>query len=586
MVARLEVHSPALVAVAGQLDTAAGMLSTAGASVPVHPPLAADEVSTSAAARLSAHGTVLASRAGDGAAVLAAAAVALRQAIGAYQQTDTANAGLVSLHGSGATTAPVFTPAVTTNAATPALPISPPAPRDGKSLAALIEAGSPSAGSVFTTNCHTYAARFREAAHTVRAAEASVRAGLSGQAGPKIADALSRFATWAEEMAEHAEALSAAGQGHHERFSRTQQATPTTSQFSDVERQLQQAQVLNSRPATAGMYTPVISQLQTQLLGLHSRTHVAATNYHIGELPQAPPGPPPVTPIVDPAPGSAPTGTQPGPGDANPDDHSADPRNHAPAPGDIPGGNDDADPAAALDDPASGLDQMPLGGAAQPMTAMASMIPGLLGGVVGAAAAIPAALAQQGQSVLSQAAEAVSGLANGLTKPDPDTDLGGTDIGNLGGSTGSGASGGGGGATQPAAGPGSLAPSAGTGMMSVAGPPGGPPLAGGLPSTPGAAMPDAGPGGAGAPMMMPPMGAMGAGAGGSAARPAKPADKEVLDPPVPNGEPIRGEVLRRTAKASIAETPRHSGGQDDVVVTSARTGKRVVIDDKDGPSDG
>ena len=82
--ARLEVHSAALVAVAGQLDAAAGTLSAAAASVPVHPPLAADEVSVSAAARLSAHGAVLSSRAVDGAAVLAAAGAAVRQAVGAY----------------------------------------------------------------------------------------------------------------------------------------------------------------------------------------------------------------------------------------------------------------------------------------------------------------------------------------------------------------------------------------------------------------------------------------------------------------------------------------------------------------------
>ena len=79
-------------------------------------------------------------------------------------------------------------------------------------------------------------------------------------------------------------------------------------------------------------------------------------------------------------------------------------------------------------------------------------------------------------------------------------------------------------------------------------------------------------------MMMPPMGGMGGCAGGGGSRPVKAADKEVLVPPVPNGEPVRGEVLRRRARASVADTPGHSGSQDDVVVTSARSGKRVVLD--------
>ena len=286
-----------------------------------------------------------------------------------------------------------------------------------------------------------------------------------------------------------------------------------------------------------------------------------------------------------PAPGTAPAGDQPDPAAANSDDRqSGDPVKLGRVPGAGPGVGDDPDiDADALDDPGGGLQQAPLSGGAQPLTAMMSMIPGLLGGVVGAAAAIPKALAQQGQSVLSQAVEGVSGLANGFAKPDPDTDVGGAGTGDSGGSAGSGVGGGGGegGATQPAAGP-NLSPSGGTGMMSVAGLPGGSAVAGAGGPPPG--LPDAGPGVGGAPMMMSPMGGMGGmggGAGGGGSRPVKAADKEVLVPPVPNGEPVRGEVLRRRARASVADAPGHSGSQDDVVVTSARSGKRVVLD-KDG----
>lgn len=563
----VEVHSSALVAAAGQLDAAAGALAAAAATVPAAEPLALDETSVSAAARLSAHGAVLASRAADGAAVLAAAAAALRQAVGAYQRMDAANAALVAARGGGDARAPVFTPAPTFDAATPALPISPAAPRDAKTLAALIEAGSAGGASTFGATCRSYGERFRSGAQAARDAAAAVRAGLSGLTGPNLADSLMRFEKWADAMGAHAEILNAASVAHGDRFGRTQQAMPETAEFTDLEHRLAAAQARNSRPATAGMYAPVIASLQSQLLGLHSRTHVAATNYLVGELPAAPPGPPPVTPIVNPAPGNTP-GAQPVPGGASGDRvESSAGGGHGGIKGDSGGAaGDDGDDDG--DDANGGSQGAPLNAAGQPMSALTSMLPSLLGGVVGAAAAIPTAVVQGGQAAFSQASQAVEGLASGLAKPDTANDLGVGGLGEHGGPAGSS----GGGATSPAAGA-SLSPS--SAMMS-AGAEATPATGGAMTgSAAPASPPTAGAGGGGLPMMMPPMGGMGMGAAGGTRPTIKPPDKEVVIAPVANGEPVRGEVVRRSARASI-----DGPAADEVVVTRGR--KRVVLDEADG----
>lgn len=567
--ATLEVHAAALAAAATQLDAAAAALAGAAASTLAHPPIAADEVSASAAARLSAHGAVLTSRARDGAAVLASAADAVRRSLGAYTQTDLDNASGVALRGAAAAAMPAFTPAATTNTATPHVAIAPLAPRDGKSIAALIEAGNASAGSGFVTGCHTIAGVFRGAANTVQDAQSTVVGALSGQGGPKLAAALHRFSEWAQAMAQHSDTIAKAGSNHGQRFTRTQHSTPRTHEFTDTERQLAAAQALNTQPGTAGRYTAAVNRYQTDLAGLHGKANVSMASYQLGELPDAPPGPPPVTPVVS-AGGSG--GGQPAHADDQP---GPQPKPAATTGGDpIVGdllGNDDG-----LDDEAA-LGPTPAAAGNQPMTAIMSLIPGLLGAGIGAAAAIPAALAQQGQQLASQGLQAVSGLTSEMTKPDLDTGEGGNDIGGFTGSAGAGSGGGGGGQTQPAAGAGQLSPSNGTGIMSVAGPPTPPPAAGPIAGPP--AAPDAA-GLGGSPMMMPPMAGMGAGAGaGSGARQPRPADKEVHLAPIPNGEPVRGEVVRRSARASIADAPRPVPSDDDVVVTSARTGKRVIIDE-------
>lgn len=596
--ARLEVNTEQLLVAAREIAAAGQALGLAAARPPAHPPVAADEVSTSAAARLSKHGMVLASRATDGAAVLAAAAVAITQAAGAFTEMNTNNSEVVALNGDpgGATVA--FTPAATINAPDPAVPIAPPVPRDGRVTAAVVESGNASAGSSFITGCTDHAEAFRSAARVVRNAKATVASALTGQTGPTLAAALTRFGTWADSMADHADTVKAAGQGHSERFSTTKQSTPRTNQFTTVQRQIAEASALNSHPATMGMYTPVLQKLQARYGNLQTQAGGSMQSYHLGELPAAPPPPPPVVPIVSGQPAAnAQTPTAGG----QPTDEPQQEGTGTVAEDGVPGGElagaaDDPALAALLGDPENGelpsLEEglppgtgTPPGAGADPLTTvsmLAGTLPGLLTGVVAGAAAIPAAVAQQAQGAVSQVVEGVSGAVSEFQRPDLDIGDPGVGVGDFGASPGLGPGGGGGGAggTDPAAASTPLPPG-GTGMMSTAAttpPP--PPIAG--PAAPGATTPASAASPAGMPMMMPPMAGMGMGGGGAGTRRLSEPDKEVYIPPVPNSEPVRGEVVRRRSypTPTDAEKPPQPA-EKTTTVTSARRGKRVITRDEE-----
>ena len=92
------------------MTSAAGSLAALAAAPPVHAPLAADEVSTSAAARTHRAWGVLSSRASDGASVLAAAAQAVLAVATQMAEIDAANAAALAALG-GQMSAPVGGPA-------------------------------------------------------------------------------------------------------------------------------------------------------------------------------------------------------------------------------------------------------------------------------------------------------------------------------------------------------------------------------------------------------------------------------------------------------------------------------------------
>ncbi len=575
MAARLQAHTEELHAVAASLDAAAATL----AALPelVHQPIAADEVSSSAALRLTAHGAVLRSRAADASAVLASAAQALHEAGRVYDDMDRANASAVALRGHPGFAGPVMTPAVTADMPAPFVPISPPVPRDGELAAALLEAGNPDAGTPFASGCGTYAAAFRAGARAARTAQATVSTALQGEAGPRIGAALGDFANWADQMGDHSETLAGLAGGHKGRFLTARHDTPSTRDFATTRQELANADELNRR--TRGAYTGVVTQLQTDLAGLHTRAGVAAENYHLTELPAAPPPPPAVVAIVsDPTPGT-PQPATPGPG-AGQDDAPRGARagDGADAPADAP--DADPGPAAAA---GTGLPADPSAGdsMAQALPTMAaslpSMLAGALGGVVGMAAAIPEQIGQQVQSLASQAVEGISGLTSEISKPDThdtpaDTGPGLADAGDLGAAGGGDA---GGGATDPAAGA-AILPSSDAGMLAAGAPPTPTPLVGQAATAAGVPAAAAGPGGM--PMFMPPMGGMGAASGGGARKVDEP-DKTIHLPADPNAAPVKGDVARRPT--AVADDPTAKAKQAAPMTVKSSEGRRRIIVPKD-----
>ncbi|MCX2931696.1 PE domain-containing protein [Mycobacterium sp. CVI_P3] len=586
----LYVNDAGLAGVAGQLAAQAQCLAALAATPPVHSALAVDEVSTSASARLTEHGAVMASRAADAAEVMRSAAMAVQEMAAAYGQMDRDNATTMSLQaGAGAGVTPAFTPAVTTNLAVPDVSIVAAPFRDGEISAAMMEGGSSQAGSAFVSSCQRYGAAFSSSSAAARAAQAAVDESLRGQAGPRLSAALQRFAAWADRMSSHTDTVAMAAGGHGQRFDTAHQDTPRTQAFTSKKRELTNAQLLNQR--YAGAYSGVVTKLQSELASLHSQAGFASANYHIGELPAAPPPPPPVAPVVEPTgPGGKPANDPA----TSPGDDPATRRAAAAAGEDADSATGSGEDLAAVGE--SGLDGLGPDGApltdpalagvpgqgdpmsqAAPMAAMLpSLLAGVLGGTLGAVASVPSQIGQQIQSVASQAGQAMEGLTKGLSEPDlGKLDASGFDGGSLGDFTGGGGGGvGGGGDTEPAAGP---LPAASGGML-AAGAPGGAtgPIRGASPAAGIAPAAAAGMGG-GMPMMMPPMAGVGGQGGG--ARAVKDPDKNIHLPGEANAEMVKGEVQRR--ETAVADDPIGEKKRAAAAAPSTVTSRRRIELPKD-----
>nr|VTP02311.1 PPE family protein [Mycobacterium riyadhense] len=552
-------------AVAAQLGTAAEAMATLAADPMIHPPLAADETSGSVAARLSGHGVVIASRAADGSAVLDSAAAAITQAASAYTAMDSANKAIVGLQSTPPPPVPGITPAMTTNAVAPDVPIVAPVPRPGEVTAAIMEAGDPDAGAGFVAACRAASAEFRNCGNMVRAAAGTLSSNLQGQAGPRITAALQGFADWTQTMADHADAIAQWATAHKSRFTQTRYQTPTTEDFTNRHRELQHAAALfasHPGPQTAA----AITQAQNALTSLNNRTTIVAAGYHSGEIPQAPPGPPPVVPIVQ---SPAPQGDSP----QSPPQFQQSLPGQEPADDGVGDGLDGAGGEGLEDDPNLTAGVSPAGQAIPAMASALPMMTGLLGGVIGAAASIPAGIGQQAQGLASQAMQGLGGLTSGLGSSGDELDellqpsFGGEPIESGGGGGGEV------GSTAPAGGAGGHLPPAANSMFAMSGPPGTVPMLGTAGPNTAMSPPAAGPGGA--PMMMPMGGGMGAGAG-AGTRAIKEPDKTIVVPAQPNSEPVKGEMIRRHTAQAQTDTPMPPpSNPPSVTVTSRR--RRIEI---------
>lgn len=255
------------------------------------------------------------------------------------------------------------------------------------------------------------------------------------------------------------------------------------------------------------------------------------------------------------------------------DDHT-DRTGHAASALDKFGANED-DAVSQFADVAAGetsvADRAPMdamGGATQAITSALQGITGALGGVLSSAAQLPQGLMQAGQAALSPLMSAAQSLGNGAldgtslaSDISPGSALGGSDLGGAGvGGLGSG--------TTPASDlgpppvPGTTTPTTPASSLGTSSSSG--PRSGGAPAA-------AANGGG----MMPMMPGGGAG-GGKVGNDDKAAEKRIVAPSVPNGQPVKGRV---TSTPNVPVT--RSAAKDDGP-QAIRVLKRIA--DHDEPS--
>jgi hypothetical protein len=606
----MKVDPTGLIAVAQRLAAAGSDLVVGEV---VHPPLAPDDTSVAAAARLTAAGSALASVAGEQAAALASTAAQLGAAAASFAEQEELNkASVAALRPLGG--------AATASGEAVAMPLAPPDVRPplaavavlpGELTSRLLSAGNGGAGAGFIAGCSQLAHAAEEAAGVVRSAAAALPEVWDSEvATPVVGGYLLACANALDSSAGRARLLVGQARGHAEQCSEAAADVPKPAEFQAVQQQLQQASAANVN----GRYTAVIAGLLTRKAQLETRAQQVYSAYRCatevttagdgassehgkaagagkrdelrdlrGRVPTGGRGPGGMPLGFGPGGSGEPSGTGAG-GGAVPAAAAA-----AVPPG-IPGAGNPAGagagqppgaaPAAAASAAAAGgpvaagdlgaAGGPSAGGADGAMTPdkageLAGMLPqmiptvlgaavGLIGGALSAVEKIPEALMQAG----SQAAQAATQGLSGVVSPH----MGGADLASgldapsadptSGSRTGEVS----GGHTTPAAGATNAAP-----VMPSTGP------AAHIPPPPGGALPPPADAAGGASGIMPmgmPMGAMlprGDGSGSGSDRPAKP--KNLVVPPTAHTESVTGKVNEDRIARSAASSHREPGPPND-----------------------
>jgi hypothetical protein len=389
-----------------------------------------------------------------------------------------------------------------------------------------------------------HADRLDGATAAVRGARATTAQSWDSAAGDISGRHLATLESAYAIQADRARALSEEVRRQAQNFARARAQIPAPMVFDDLERRLQAANAANSAAGSRGMYTGVITELQTELAAVHRQ---AVDNYGRYAADSA-------LHTAAPAPGVAPT------------TESAGEQSGLSAAGDLdqPVGEFGSGAVVLHPDGAAALDQD--GGAGQPHEAagelLQAVLPAVLAGVAGAAGGLLGAfsgieekLQQSGSQLLSgltqgagQAISAAQGLAAGQ-------ELSGSDGGGVGDRIDSSGLGGGGGAglpgdTEPASSPGG--PLAAAPASAAAAPAAAPATfspsvsASGASTAPTGGMPMGG--------MMPPMMGAPRGAGGSGEEDRRLyPEKRLRLETAPNTEPVRNRREVRESRLARGE---------------------------------
>jgi PPE family protein len=246
-----------------------------------------------------------------------------------YQEQEDFNTAALR-PGSG--TMPAAAPASSVNALPPfpaaATPVMPPlapagvTPTDGKTIAALIHGGPGPQPLLDAANkARAHATELRDISTQLRAATALLEQAWRSPAADAAAQRITMLAGWYDDHAQHAATAARACETQAEAFAHTRATVPRPEVFEDLERRLLAATRANA--ATGGRYTPVVTQLQTQLATTNTEAQAAYADYtaRAVDLGADTPTPPPPTNSIQAVDyKTAPPPPDPGGGDRNPND--------------------------------------------------------------------------------------------------------------------------------------------------------------------------------------------------------------------------------------------------------------------------
>jgi PPE family protein/PE family protein len=246
-------------------------------------PAAADQVSATVAAAVSARLHAIGTHSTHAAYLTTTAAAVLHANAETYGEQEDRNTALLR-PGGAATGAAVSAPtglaldtAPPQVAPLPATPVGV-TPSDGKAVATLIHGGTgPGPLLAAAQAVRIHATKLRAISTDLRGTSDRLGQAWQSPAAEVATGRIATLACWYDDHAQHAVTTARACEAHADSVSQARAAIPRPEVFEDLERRLQAASCANV--IARGAYAPVITALQTQLRTTHAQALTAYADY-------------------------------------------------------------------------------------------------------------------------------------------------------------------------------------------------------------------------------------------------------------------------------------------------------------------
>jgi hypothetical protein len=242
---------------------------------------ASDPVSVSVAHALGMRIAVIGAQSCSAHAEAQQAAAHLNANAADYVAQEQANTSGLGFGGSPAATA-ASTTAMPIPAAAPAFPAPPSAttPASGKQIAQLIHGGpGPTPLHEAAARLRTHAEGLNDTSALLRSAANNLQAGWFSDAGEAAQSRILELADFYDRHAQTTAAAATQADAQADNVARARTAIPRPEEFDQLEQRLAAAHRANAQPGSAGMYAPVIAQLQSQLAGLNAKATTGYADY-------------------------------------------------------------------------------------------------------------------------------------------------------------------------------------------------------------------------------------------------------------------------------------------------------------------